>query len=165
LILTIERLAPGEDSRLRRIRMAALEDAPDAFGTTLEEAAAWPDSRWTEQTLILPTFIAMIDGQDCGMVRAAPHATRQHTASLISMWVHPDRRGTGTGEALVQAVINWARSAGYTRLLLDVADHNLHAVRLYSRCGFRATGVVGSLPPPRAHVLEHEMAVDLLGND
>ena len=160
-MLTIERLAPGEDSRLRRIRMAALKDAPDAFGTTLEEAAAWPDSRWIEQTLTLPTFMAVIDGQDLGMVRSAAHATRQDTALLISMWVHPTARGTGAGEALVRAVINWARSAGCTRLLLDVADHNLHAVRLYSRCGFRATGVVGSLPPPREHVLEHEMAVEL----
>lgn len=74
LILEIERLTTGEETRLRRIRLA-----------TLEEAAAWPDSRWTEQILTLPTFIAAIGGQNCGMVRGAPHSTRQDAACLISM--------------------------------------------------------------------------------
>ena len=62
---------------------------------------------------------------------------------------------------LIEALIDWARTAGHDRLLLDVADTNLPAVRLYERMGFEPTGAVGSLPPPREHIREHGRALDL----
>ena len=41
--MDVERLTGTEWRRLRRIRLAALEDAPDAFGTTVEAARELPD--------------------------------------------------------------------------------------------------------------------------
>ncbi len=77
------------------------------------------------------------------------------------MWVAPEARGAGVGLALAQAVTEWARGAGFATLRLDVADANEPAVRLYARAGFAPTGAVGALPPPRAHITEHERALDL----
>lgn len=158
----IELLGPDDGLRLRRLRLRALADAPDAFGSTLEESEARPLSSWTRQLRDLPTFVAVIDGQDVGMVRGGPDPTDDRTAWLLSMWVAPSARGTGTGDALVDVVIAWARAEGFHRLVLDVADDNHHAVALYARKGFLPTGQTGTLPPPRQHVTEHQRVLDLV---
>ena len=73
------------------------------------------------------------------------------------MWVAPEARKRGVGVALVQAVIEWAQSEGYYRIILDVGDTNTPAIRLYQSCGFIRTGRTGTLPPPRQYIGEHEM--------
>ena len=65
-------------------------------------------------------------------------------------------RGRGVGEALIQALIAWAQREGYERLILDVGEHNSHAIALYARLGFEPTGQVSVLPAPHDHVREHE---------
>src|SRR5262245_64862297 len=105
-----ERLDAAEWRRLRSIRLRALLDAPDAFGGTFDEAVSRPAEGWSAQLLELPTFVAMCDGQDVGMVRCARDPERRDTAWLISMWVAPERRRMGLGEALIDLVIEWARS-------------------------------------------------------
>jgi GNAT superfamily N-acetyltransferase len=146
---------------LRAIRLRALLDAPDAFGSTFEEAVARPEESWSQQVLELPTFVAVVDGLDVGMVRCARHETKVETAWLISMWVAPEARRVGVGGALVDAVIEWARSNGVNRLLLDVADRNPPAIALYARKGFEPNGEVSTLPPPREHVREHQRELRL----
>jgi ribosomal protein S18 acetylase RimI-like enzyme len=79
------------------------------------------------------------------------------------MWVTPQARGTGVGVALTSSVITWARVDGYRAVRLDAADMNTHAVRLYERIGFMSTDVISALPPPRAHLTEHERILDLSG--
>ncbi len=77
------------------------------------------------------------------------------------MWVAPHARGQGIGAALIDAVIDWGKAAGYKRLILDISDSNDFAITLYTHKGFKPTGATGHLPPPREHILEHEMALDL----
>lgn len=151
----IERLHDGEADRLKSIRLAALRDAPDAFGTTWEESVARTAEHWSEQLAELPTFVATVGGADVGMVRGARDDEQKDAAWLISLWVAPAARGARVGEALVDAVVGWARAEGFARLLLDVGDHNAPAIALYARKGFEPTGEVGALPAPRAHVVEH----------
>jgi ribosomal protein S18 acetylase RimI-like enzyme len=62
----------------------------------------------------------------------------------------------GVGSALTDAIVELARAAGVTRLLLDVADGNAAAIALYEAKGFAPNGEIGSLPPPRTHVREHQ---------
>jgi len=160
-LIRLEQLAPDEGPRLRAIRVCALQDTPDAFSTTLEEAAAWPVESWSKQLLELPTFVAVSDGLDVGMVRCARDGNSTETGWLISMWVAPEVRRKGIGGALVDAAIDWARSRGVSRLLLDVADHNAPAIALYARRGFEPNGVTGRLPPPREHILEHQRELEV----
>jgi len=157
----LDRLTGDEGPRLRAIRLRALEDAPDAFSATMNEALTRSLEGWTRQVLELPTFVAVCDGIDVGMVRSALDARSPETAWLISMWVAPDTRRRGVGAALVDAVIGWARANGVTRVLLDVADHNTPAIELYTRKGFVPTGITGAMPAPRAHVREHQRELRL----
>jgi GNAT superfamily N-acetyltransferase len=154
----ILRLHPDEGTRLRTIRMRALLDAPDAFGSTAEETATRPPESWRQQLEDLATFVAVIDGEDAGMVRAALADGSTEAAYLLSMWVAPSARGRGAGGALIAAVLDWAKEAGASTVLLDVADDNAPAIALYAGHGFVPTGVAGALPPPREHITEHERA-------
>lgn len=154
--MKIVRLHPDEGERLRSIRLRALRDAPDAFGSTLEETAVRPPESWRQQLTDLATFLAVIDGEDAGMVRSALADGSTEDVYLLSMWVSPSARGRGAGDALIAAVIDWSRSISARRVLLDVADDNAPAVALYARHGFTPTGTVGALPPPREHITEHQ---------
>jgi GNAT superfamily N-acetyltransferase len=157
----LEQLTLEEGPRLRSIRLRALSNAPDAFGSTLGEAVARPAESWLDQLRDLPTFVAVGDDIDVGIVRCARDKADTETAWLISMWVAPEVRHKGVGGLLVDAVIDWARSNGVNRLLLDVADHNASAIALYARKGFTPNGEVSTLPPPREHILEHQRELRL----
>ena len=145
-MILIERLKPQEWERLRKIRLDSLRDAPDAFASTFQEVAALPKSSWPEQILALPTFIAVLDGVDSGIVRGSPHPEYADVARLFSMWVAPDARGMGLGDALVDAVVGWARAEGFARLVLDVRSDNEPAIALYERKGFKHTDQARAAP-------------------
>lgn len=161
----IERLGAGDGRRLRAIRLRALLDAPNAFDATLADAERRSPEEWEDQVERLPTFVWREGDTDLGMVRGAPHDRDPEVGYLISMWVAQGARGRGVGAALVREVVAWARERGLRRLVLDVADGNAPARRLYERCGFVATGATGSPPPPRAHVVELRMMLDLARGD
>ena len=158
--MKIERLSGSEWHRLKRIRLAAFAEAPDAFGTTLETAQSWKDDVWRQQAEDLATFIATTGMVDVGVVRGSIDESSSD-AHLISMWVRPAERGKRVGEQLVEALVKWAREEGFSRVLLDVADNNPTAIALYERLGFRSTGETSVYPPPRAHITEHRRALTL----
>jgi len=161
-VLTVERPGPDAYERVRAVRLRALADSPDAFWTTLEQAEAMPAELWRERLAATDaaTFVATLDGADVGLVVGGPHHDGEG-AGLYAMWVAPEARGAGVGDALVAAVVAWARQAGHRRLRLEVADANEPAIRLYSRAGFTPTGATSRMPPPREHLTEHERALDL----
>ena len=153
---TVARLQGDEWTRYRDIRLRSLSDAPDAFWMTHAEEAAFGEERWRERLLTGANFVAREGASDLGLATGADFEGREGCAGLFGMWVAPEARGSGVADRLVSAVIEWAREAGYQRLLLDVGDDNAPAIRLYERMGFRPTGGAGRMPPPRQHILEHE---------
>jgi ribosomal protein S18 acetylase RimI-like enzyme len=157
----IERLNAGEGERLRAIRLRALDEAPDAFATTLAEAAAEPADGWDRQLEQLATFVATVGGVDVGLARCARHDHLRDTGYLISLWVAPEARRHGIASDLVDAVVEWARVAGLRRLLLDVAEWNASATALYTRKGFVPNGTFGTLPSPREHIREIQLELRL----
>jgi ribosomal protein S18 acetylase RimI-like enzyme len=66
------------------------------------------------------------------------------------MWVRPQARGHGVGEALIAAVLDWARARQARSVHLWVTATNKAACRLYERCGFSPTGERQPLPSNRA---------------
>jgi ribosomal protein S18 acetylase RimI-like enzyme len=159
----IQRLHAEQWARGRDLRLRALRDAPYAFWATADDEAALSAARWRArlERTDAATVVAVAEGTDAGLAVGAPHHDDPDDAGLYAMWVDPSFRGRGIGDALVAAVVVWARAAGHRRLRLEVADHNTSAVRLYERAGFVATGAHGRLPPPRDHITEHERALDL----
>ena len=61
-----------------------------------------------------------------------------NVAEMKRLYVQPAARGSGLGQALVDAVLAAARDAGYRSLRLDtVRSEHEAAIRLYRRLGFR----------------------------
>ena len=158
---TIYRLGPDDWQRARAVRLRALEDEPDAFGSTVERELEFSDAKWKArlEPAEVATFVATSEeSEDIGLVTSAPY---DGCAGLFSMWVAASVRGVGVGAGLVGAVVAWAKGQGHERVLLDVGDHNGAAIALYRKMGFRRTGVTGTLPPPRQHITEHQRELAL----
>ncbi|WP_437723387.1 N-acetyltransferase family protein [Sorangium sp. So ce861] len=123
----------------RDVRLRALTDAPHTFGSTLEEWENAKEERWRAR-LELPgshNLVAYVDGEPVGIATGAPF---DGTYELISMWVAPEVRGRGVGDALIEEILRWAREQGASELRLDVKEHNLRAIALYARHGFIDVG-------------------------
>jgi hypothetical protein len=75
-MIRYEQLKSHEVSRLRSVRLRALRDAPDAFGTTFAEARARTEDDWEKQLAELTTFVAVEAGRAWRWCAAC--ATRQH---------------------------------------------------------------------------------------
>ncbi len=159
--MEIQRLESSAWQRFKLIRITSLGDSPDAFGSTLAVAEQRSEQEWRQQLKDAATFVATEDGEDFGLVRGIADNEVHTQAFLISMWVAPNTRQFGIGKSLVQAVVDWAQAAGFQRLLLDVADTNTAAIKLYESMHFQPTGETGTLPAPRTHVREHRRARDL----
>ena len=160
-MLEIERLGAESWERYRAVRLRALGESPDAFWMTLAEEEAFAGERWRERLGSAATFVVAEGSADVGVVTGAAYEGREGVAGLFGMWVAPEARGTGVADVLVDEVVAWARSEGFERLVLDVADDNAVAIRMYERKGFLPTGRTAHMPAPRKHILEHERSLDL----
>lgn len=142
----IRLLAPDDWALFRRVRIAALTDAPQFFGTTLAEAQARTESDWRRALSDRAQFVAESGGAEVGTVAAMPDPERGGV-HLISMWVAPRARGTGVADRLVRVVLDWAAAGGHDVVRLEFAEHNSFAERLYLRHGFVRTGGGGPIAP------------------
>jgi len=118
------------------IRLQALQEAPYAFGTTVAEASSWPAARWEQQVDEVATFVAVVGGEDVGVVRGIPHPDLPRVREVIGMWVAPGARRRHVGSTLIRAVTDWARSEDADTLVLDVVEENTGAITFYERLGF-----------------------------
>lgn len=151
--MKIDNLDIEQWQRYRAIRLQALEDAPDAFARSLAEEEAFLEEDWRKRLSSGgKTFIAVIDGKDIGIVTGVACKGRAEAAGLYGMWVAPEARRQGIGLSLAQAVAEWARSLGFDQLVLDVADNNGPAIKLYKKAGFESTGNTCVLPSKCEHV-------------
>jgi ribosomal protein S18 acetylase RimI-like enzyme len=159
----ILRATPEAWERVRAIRLAALRDAPDAFWADLEDEVPLSPQEWREQLSDpeFAVFLAVVAGEDVGLAGIGRSHAHPEDASLSMLWIAPQARGTGLADRLVEAALNSARERGYPRVRLWVNDVNNSAAQLYERHGFTPTGVTGTFRPPRSHIREHELALEL----
>jgi N-acetylglutamate synthase-like GNAT family acetyltransferase len=95
--------------------------------------------------------------EDAGeMVAAAAGYTWGGICEVKTLWVHPDRRGSGLGSALMARAVEEAR-ARECRLLF-LATYDFQAPDFYARLGFEC---IATIPDkPLGHV-EHIMRLKL----
>ncbi|MBH5337211.1 GNAT family N-acetyltransferase [Streptomyces pactum] len=138
-MIGIRVLTADDWRRWRELRLAALAEAPYAFGATL---AQWQgdgdrEERWRAR-LSIPgsrNVLALLDGVPAGMA-AVPCAA----AGTISLWVGGAGPGRGVGDRLIREVEEWAVRERAEVLRLAVAHGNEHALALYRRHGFAPAG-------------------------
>jgi DNA-binding MarR family transcriptional regulator/GNAT superfamily N-acetyltransferase len=82
-------------------------------------------------------WIAEIDGENVGHIFLVKHPDDPLTAKLRLLFVEPNARGLGLGDALVTECIRFARTAGYRKVVLWTQSMLTAAHRIYQRAGFR----------------------------
>lgn len=147
--------------QVREVRLRALRDEPDAFGSTYAGELTLDDASWQARASSGRQFLAVDGARVVGAATGwgeqdAPAAQRW----LVGMWVDTEYRGLGLAGRLVDAVAGWARADGARILRLEVALGNAAARAAYLRRGFRATGEIVAMPrDPR--ILEEAMTLAL----
>lgn len=169
--LAVRRVGPDDWRAYRDLRLAALIDSPRAFWTTYAQAAALEEQDWRDR-LEWPTWIASAAGSPdptsppvpVGLVALwrSPEGDEGEIV-LVQMWVAGWARGRGVVDVLVDTCAEAARTDGWTRLVLEVAEENERAATAYRRLGFLPTGR-RSVMPWDERVTEIEMARDLGGS-
>ena len=150
--VTIRRVRADEAMALKAVRLAALADAPTAFGSTYAGEARRPDDFWRERAVRGATgeasvmFVADWGDDLVGLAGGYRPEPFTDAIELVSMWVRPDARRHGVAAGLVDAVVDWAVTAGVGAVELWVTASNLAAAALYERCGFVPTGRRQPLP-------------------
>lgn len=155
--VVVRRIRVDEGAVLKSVRLAALADAPSAFGSSYGAEVDQPDEHWTARAAAgasgdaVVTFVATAGESVVGLVGGHRPAPGHDMVELVSMWVSPTQRRAGTGAALVAAVLGWADEIGARRVELWVTRGNDSAKRLYESAGFRPTGDHQLLPSDPCH--------------
>ena len=142
------RLATPEDAlALRELRLRALLDKPEAFGSDLSEDEAKPETAWVERctpTKNSALFIAVDEGGALvGMVGiyCDGRVKTGHLGNIWGVFVAPEARGCGVGGKLLDAALAWAQVRGLRRVNLTVETGNAPAIAVYLKAGFTVYGV------------------------
>ncbi|MDE4542503.1 ribosomal protein S18-alanine N-acetyltransferase [Thermoanaerobacterium sp. R66] len=82
-------------------------------------------------------IVAEVDGKVAGYGGFWVVVDEGHITNIA---VHPDFRGQGVGSAIVEGLIELAKTKGITSMTLEVRESNLVAQSLYKKYGFRPVG-------------------------
>jgi ribosomal protein S18 acetylase RimI-like enzyme len=138
----IRRLEIVDSALYRNIRLEALKQNPEAFGSTFEMESEKPPS-WFETTLSrTDIFGAFLEGTLAGMAGfvAQESSKRAHKGVLWGMYVRPAARNSGLGRRLVESVLIHARER-VEAIQLTVISENEAAHGLYRALGFVEYGL------------------------
>ncbi|MCP8969902.1 GNAT family N-acetyltransferase [Ectobacillus ponti] len=131
-----------------RLRLEALQQHPEAFGSSYEDAVQRTMEQVRDTFPCSPGLWALgalrEDGTLAGMVgfRQETGQKLKHKGMIWGMYVQSASRGTGTGRRLMEAAIAKAKELPeLEQILLAVVTANTAARRLYESLGFQTYGL------------------------
>ena len=150
--------------QFRELRLLALRDEPDAYGSTYEESSRRPTTAWIEMAKTGNCFLAFDGDRAVGMASGGEFSPYPHARWLYGMFVHADYRGTGVARDLVHEVAEWTRGLSVMTLGLHVTTTVSRAVAFYRGLGFVPSGPAEPMQrDPTLHL--QTMTTHLLSND
>ncbi len=166
---------PAEDDDPPEITLVGLESA-DLIEPTRELLREYAKSlaidlcfqNFEEELASLPGEYAAPNGQlllafvgdalaGCGGLRPLADCDYANACEMKRLYVRPAFRRFGLGRALAQALLDEARRAGYSVMLLDTLDEMESARELYATLGFEEIPPYYFNPIAGAHYLKAEL--------
>jgi ribosomal protein S18 acetylase RimI-like enzyme len=150
----------------KAVRLRALRDTPNAFGSTYAKASQLTDADWIKRAAQWSGersagFLAMDGDTACGIAGSFLDQDDVTRAHLVSMWTAPTHRRRGIGCLLVHEVLEWACLRRARNLQLMVTSNNEPAILFYQHFGFTLTGRTEPYPNDPA-LIEYEMSRPIL---
>jgi RimJ/RimL family protein N-acetyltransferase len=133
----IQPAAKSDAQRLRSLRLAALKDAPYAYGAKYEVDKDKPISVWQESLEISNWFFASIDGEDIGLVGVEKAGTdRISDCWIFGWWIAEQYRGQGVVKLMLEEIDKFCLENNWLHQGLGVWPENQRAVAAYIKLGF-----------------------------
>jgi ribosomal protein S18 acetylase RimI-like enzyme len=152
----IAKLSVDEWQAYRQLRLEALQDSPQAYGSTYQEQANRPDSFWQNRLIQAEIgdtdwlLFARYRQQLVGMIGAYRDKTSDPedgtlAATIVSVYVSPAWRGRGISQLLMDEMLDTLKQKGIQRAHLAVCKDQKAALKLYENSGFILVGIVNNL--------------------
>ena len=128
---------------IRKLRLEALLDSPEAFDSSYEEEREYPLKKFKDRLKSGCTLGAFLHEELVGMVTVIQETRNKtkHKANIFGMYVSPAQRGQGIGKNLIIKAINQAKTMkGIEQIHLTVVTSNDAAKHLYLSLGFEIYG-------------------------
>lgn len=144
------RLLNDSDAQVyREVRLRALKNDPDAFGSTYEQEETKPLSHFIERIHHTKDRFTLGCFDDSNTLVGIVNFLREnrlktaHKGNIYGMYVEPQFRGRGVGKALLLDLIERATKEceGLEQIHLTVVSNNKSAKRLYVSLGFEVYGI------------------------
>lgn len=141
---TIARLGSAQARDYRDLRLDGLARHPEAFGASWEDEAARTVEQFAERLGQGTVFGARSEGRP-GLIGAVglrvPQGEKtRHKGIVWGMYVRPQARRIGVGEALLAHALDHAATL-VEEVILTVEASNRAALDLYRRAGFEQYGL------------------------
>lgn len=149
--MQIREIQPSDVSENYRLRLEALQNAPEAFLTTLETFKQMTQAQLAQRIAdnIASAdfhFVATFDPANTmvgtmGLVRAQ-RPKQRHIADIVAVYVTPSQRGKGYASQMLDTLLDHAHTMqGLEIIHLGVNAINTAAIDLYKSRGFHRYGL------------------------
>ncbi len=138
----IRLLSPDDVNLFRSIRLEALRASPESYASSVEDWQDLSDEEWRRRLVDNHVFIAVENQLPVGIMALARQrpVKMAHRAVIQMVYLRENARGRGLAEALLEALVEFARGQGIRHLELAVSAENDVAIRFYRRRGFMEIG-------------------------
>lgn len=147
--ISVRALGDDDWQVYRDIRLAALEESPDAFAASHKSEKQFDEAFWRTRMSRSRRLVAEVDSKPVGVVSVGDLIdeddidqdgdTSEAVAELFGLWVTPELRGKGVAWKLVEAGVNRAREEKLDHVVYWVGIDNGRGVAFASSFGFRPT--------------------------
>jgi len=147
--ITLEVISCYDWRRLRKLRLVALRESPEAFLASYDQEKSRTKDWWLAE-LARGNWLVAVSGRRLsnflrkrplsflGVTQERDTAARMRTIEYL--WVAPRKRRSGVGLTFIKSIVSCLRSEGVQTVILAVLDGNEAAMSLYHKVGFTPDG-------------------------
>ena len=133
----------------RQMRLDALRDHLEAFGSDYNDLLAAPANYWHDRVAAsfegktARVIVAESNGELAGMAGVIQDqgAKVDHQAFIWGVYVRPAFRGRRVVDGMMRALIDWCGERKLRKVRLSATTSNSAAIQAYQRVGFNVYGI------------------------
>jgi ribosomal protein S18 acetylase RimI-like enzyme len=144
--LNLHLLTPADWSLLRKARLEALLESPQAFTSSYYRELHWSEAEWRRMSNAAQWIVAHEAGKVGGLIKSVTEPVFPTARHVESAWVAPTHRRRGVLRALLCKLAETGSRLGVDTLMLWVLEDNHDAQNAYRALGFESTGERQFLP-------------------